>query len=200
MKSFTRLTAMLLAMVLTLSITVLADNSTENDKATIRDVITGATVTFDETNDDKINVTYTSNSLVSGSYYLVLMVMSDENGNYDAITEESITYIDQVQADESGTIRFTVYPSRLTTSVILITGLSDGLLKAAIVEAKYILGDVDGSGEVNSGDVTALLQYIVGMGASNNFVSAAADVDGSGEINSGDVTKLLQVIVGAAEL
>lgn len=200
MKKLTRLTALLLALTLALSFTALAEDAkTENDKATIKNVLTGATVTFDETVDEKILVTYTSEDLVPGSFYLVMMVSSDAQGNYGAITKDNLTYIDQVTADESKSIRFTVYPSKLTTSVILITS-AEGTLKAAIVEAKYILGDVDGSGAVNSGDVTYLLQYLAGYDVSSKFVAAAADVDKSGSVNSGDVTKLLQVLAGFAAL
>lgn len=199
-KKLTRLTALLLALTLALSFTALAEDAkTENDKATIKNVLTGATVTFDETVDEKILVTYTSEDLVPGSFYLVMMVSSDAQGNYGAITKDNLTYIDQVTADESKSIRFTVYPSKLTTSVILITS-AEGTLKAAIVEAKYILGDVDGSGAVNSGDVTYLLQYLAGYDVSSKFVAAAADVDKSGSVNSGDVTKLLQVLAGFAAL
>lgn len=199
-KKLTRLTALLLALTLALSFTALAEDAkTENDKATIKNVLTGATVTFDETVDEKILVTYTSEDLVPGSFYLVMMVSSDAQGNYGAITKDNLTYIDQVTADESKSISFTVYPSKLTTSVILITS-AEGTLKAAIVEAKYILGDVDGSGAVNSGDVTYLLQYLAGYDVSSKFVAAAADIDKSGAVNSGDVTKLLQVLAGFAAL
>lgn len=199
-KKLTRLTALLLALTLALSFTALAEDvKTENDKATIKNVLTGATVTFDETVDEKILVTYTSEDLVPGSFYLVMMVSSDAQGNYGAITKDNLTYIDQVTADESKSISFTVYPSKLTTSVILITS-AEGTLKAAIVEAKYILGDVDGSGAVNSGDVTYLLQYLAGYDVSSKFVAAAADIDKSGAVNSGDVTKLLQVLAGFAAL
>lgn len=199
-KKLTRLTALLLALTLALSFTALAEDAkTENDKATIKNVLTGATVTFDETVDEKILVTYTSEDLVPGSFYLVMMVSSDAQGNYGAITKDNLTYIDQMTADESKSISFTVYPSKLTTSVILITS-AEGTLKAAIVEAKYILGDVDGSGAVNSGDVTYLLQYLAGYDVSSKFVAAAADVDKSGSVNSGDVTKLLQVLAGFAAL
>lgn len=196
MKKLTRLTALLLALTLTLSFTALAEDAkTENDKATIKNVLTGATVTFDETVDEKILVTYTSEDLVPGSFYLVMMVSSDAQGNYGAITKDNLTYIDQVTADESKSISFTVYPSKLTTSVILITS-AEGTLKAAIVEAKYILGDVDGSGEVDVGDVTALLRYVVGLSTASDITEPAADVDGSGEVDVGDVTKLLRVVVG----
>lgn len=200
MKKLTRLTVLLLALTLALNFTALAEDAkTENDKATIKNVLTGATVTFDETVDEKILVTYTSEDLVPGSFYLVMMVSSDAQGNYGAITKDNLTYIDQVTADESKSISFTVYPSTLTTSVILITS-AEGTLKAAIVEAKYILGDVDGSGAVNSGDVTYLLQYLAGYDVSSKFVAAAADIDKSGAVNSGDVTKLLQVLAGFAAL
>ena len=58
----------------------------------------------------------------------------------------------------------------------------------------YVVGDANGDGQVLVGDVTALLNYIVGRPISN-FQENAADVNGDGVILIGDVTALLNIIV-----
>ena len=196
MKRRVRQLALLLAAVMLLSVTALAAD--DNDKATITDELTGATATFDTSNSDIINVTFTSSSLVNGNQYLILMIKGTSDGsNFPTITEDSILYIDQTEAANQ-TISFDVYPSSIQDSVILITGVDGGPLVAAIVNAKYILGDVNGDGEVNASDVVRLAQYFVG----NNSISGAeaADTTGDGELNSADLIRLARFLVGTASL
>ncbi len=198
-----RMTAFLLTLCLLLSIPAMAAGPVSNDKATITVVEgSGATASFNTSNADIIDVTVTSDLLTAGEQYVVLMVKSDDGVNY-TIDENSILYIDQtaaVAAGGKGSISFGVYPSSLQDSVILITGAKDGLLKAAIVEGKYILGDVDRNGVVNIGDVTALIRYIVGLSDEADVDLAASDVDSNKTVNIGDVTKLIRVIVGLEDL
>jgi hypothetical protein len=160
----------------------------------------GATVEFAEGSDEKMTVTYTASTLVEGNQYLLLVIKgTDENPD---ITASSILYIDQAAAvagKDKASVTFTVYPSSIQDSVILIAGAgkdgtSIGPLKAAIIEAKYILGDVDGSGSVDIGDATALLRYIAGSDTADKINAQAADVDSSGNIDVGDATKLLRVL------
>ena len=63
-----------------------------------------------------------------------------------------------------------------------------------IKEMPELMGDTNGDGQVLVGDVTALLNYIVGRPISN-FQENAADVNGDGVILIGDVTALLNIIV-----
>lgn len=200
MKRRARQLALLLAAIMLLSVTALAaEAGTTSDKATItiNDELTGATATFDTSNPDIINVTFTSSSLVNGNQYLILMIKGSESAY--TITEDSILYIDQTEAADQ-TISFAVYPSSIQDSVILITGVNDGPLVAAIVNANFILGDVDRSGEVDVGDATLLLRYIAGLADSNQVELLAADVDISGSVDVGDATLLLRVIAGLAVL
>ena len=67
-------------------------------------------------------------------------------------------------------------------------------VKASLVLEDYVVGDANGDGQVLVGDVTALLNYIVGRPISN-FQEKAADVNGDGVILVGDVTGLLNIIV-----
>lgn len=202
MKRRVRQLALLLAAVMLLSVTALAADTVEGEKATITDIYSGATATFDTSNPDIINVTFTSSSLVNGNQYLILMIKGSESAY--TITEDSILYIDQTAAtgngDGTATIEFDVYPSSIQDSVILITGVNDGPLVAAIVNAKYILGDVNGDGRIGIGDALMILQHIVEITALDDNQLLAADVNNTGSVTIGDALLILQHIVGITTL
>ena len=61
---------------------------------------------------------------------------------------------------------------------------------------ELLVGDVNNDGEVNISDVTALIDYILGLSI-DNFNIEAADVNSDGEINIGDVTAVIDIILGA---
>ena len=55
-----------------------------------------------------------------------------------------------------------------------------------------ITGDINGDGEVNVSDVTALINKILG---SSTYSDAVCDINGDGEINVSDVTALINMIL-----
>ncbi len=57
-----------------------------------------------------------------------------------------------------------------------------------------LIGDVNGDGEVNIGDVTALISIILSATPESAY-EPDADVNGDGEINIGDVTALIDIIL-----
>ena len=59
----------------------------------------------------------------------------------------------------------------------------------------FIKGDVNGDGKVNVSDVTALVNMILGVIATDQ---TRADVNGDGKINVSDVTALINIILGAS--
>ena len=59
----------------------------------------------------------------------------------------------------------------------------------------YIAGDVNADGEVNIGDVTALIDYLLSDNDAAGINLQAADVQGDGEINIGDVTALIDLLL-----
>ncbi len=200
---FRRVLPLLLAASLMLTMTAFAaDVVVQGTKGTI--TIPGGqagyvTVAFDETNPEMFRVTYTGPILVEGNPYLVLMVAGEAGA---AITEESIKYIDQTTAVADGagkvSVSFTIYPSEFMTSTILITGMdSNGdptSVVAAIVDASFLLGDVDLSGTVDSGDSILLLRYLASLETLNEAQMQAANTDGVGSVDSGDAIKLLRVL------
>ena len=201
MKKWIRALALMLSLTMLLSVTALA--SGENEKATITDNATGATATFDSSNSEIINVTFSSASLTAGQQYLVLMVKGSE-GDY-TITDKTILYIDQTAAaaDEGGgnpSVSFQVYPSSIQDSVILIAGVGvngeAGPLVAAIVDAKYILGDVDGDGKITASDAAVILRTVAGVESLTGSQESAGNVDGDTRITASDAAKILRVVAG----
>ena len=57
-----------------------------------------------------------------------------------------------------------------------------------------LIGDVNGDGEVNIGDVTALISIILSATPESDY-ELDADVNGDGEVNIGDVTALIDIIL-----
>lgn len=203
-----RMIAMVLALCVLLSIPAMAAGGpvAENDKATVTVVEgAGASVAFNAANPEIIEVTVTSNLLVPGDQYVILMVKSADGVNYDLDDPANILYINQTEqagaaaSGTSGSVSFNVYPSALTDSIILIAGAKDGLIKAAIVDGKYILGDVNDDGAVNVGDAMLLLQYAAGVVSAEELNMDAANVNGDALINVGDAMKLLQFVAGVID-
>ena len=60
-------------------------------------------------------------------------------------------------------------------------------------EMDELIGDVNGDGEVNVGDVAEVYKVIIGTSSANAF---RADVNFDGEINTGDVSELYGIIIG----
>ena len=61
----------------------------------------------------------------------------------------------------------------------------------------FLLGDVNGDGDVNVADVTALVNIVNNVQIENGqWIMDAADVDGSGEVTRDDVPALVNKILG----
>ena len=193
MKKFCRIASLTLVLALALSTVAFA---AENSKATVTVVEgMGATAEFDTSNEEIVNVSVTSNSLVDGSQYLVLMVKSTDDGENYTIGQDSILYIDQTVAVDN-TVSFAVYPSTYTDSVILITGAEDGALKVAIVEGKYVLGDVNDDGYINTRDALLILQHVAGVNKLTDAQMLPANTNGDTFVNTRDALLILQLVAG----
>lgn len=57
-------------------------------------------------------------------------------------------------------------------------------------------GDVNGDGDINTADVTAVYSFII-SGSESGFTSAIADVNKDGDVNSADVVAIYTIIVGS---
>ena len=61
-------------------------------------------------------------------------------------------------------------------------------------KASMLLGDVNGDGEVNVADITALTNYLL-SGNAGSYNINAADVDGSGTVTKADISALVQLVL-----
>jgi len=225
-KKLTRLLALSLTLAMLLGMTALAADQrgaelADGEKAKIHSIVgvDGSNVEFDASNADYITVTYEHASL-SGQY-LVMMLKAPEQtdsegkltGYFDtaAPVEGTILYIDQMEAedgadaDELPEVTFKVYPQSIQDSVIVIYGLipsADGegepakSLKAAIVDAKYLIGDVDGNGKIGLPDAILILKDIANLNKLEGTGLSAGDVDKNGSIGLPDAILVLKVIAG----
>ena len=62
-----------------------------------------------------------------------------------------------------------------------------------VAETTYIVGDANGNGEVEIGDVTSVLTLMATPEATG-YNNQAADANGNGEIEIGDVTTILTIM------
>ena len=61
-----------------------------------------------------------------------------------------------------------------------------------ISEISVATGDIDGDGEINVGDVTALINKLLNAAS---FDDEVCDINGDGEVNVTDVTSLINMIL-----
>ena len=61
--------------------------------------------------------------------------------------------------------------------------------------ADWLPGDVNGDGEINIGDVSKIIDVILGYD-NDSDIFAKSDVNGDGEVNIGDVSRVIDIILG----
>ena len=198
---------LVLVLVLCLGMTAAAENTEqENARATITDIFTGATVKFSslEDGEGKISVTYTNADAVKeGQFYLVMVVAGDTANGYTP-TKDSILYIDQTTGDANGSISFEVYPSSIQDSAILIYGTdingeADSLI-AAIINGKFILGDVNCDKTINNKDIVLFSQYLASVVEELSAQGmSAADINKDKVVNNKDIVILSQFLANVIE-
>ena len=69
-----------------------------------------------------------------------------------------------------------------------------GFSKVTLRPEVFVLGDANGDGHVRVGDVSAILNYLVGL-VPANFKAKRADANGDGKIRVGDASAVLTMIV-----
>ena len=69
----------------------------------------------------------------------------------------------------------------------------------APVEPEYKLGDINGDGKVNAGDIGLLVSIIAGKTDASNAV-VDVDINGDGKRNAGDIGLLVSIVAGKATL
>ena len=202
MKKFAKTIALLLALVLCLSVTVLAAN-VENELGAIVNVAEGAVVEFatDGAGEEQINVTYTNSAIEEGGFYLVMVLKNDGSEVIDP-TEENILDMKQATGGANHTVSFSVYASRtegtVEDCVIMFYGL-DSAVRLATIESKS-KGDVDGDGAVTASDAAEILRAVAGLSSLTGSQESAGDVDGDGAVTASDAAYILRVVAGLDSL
>lgn len=142
---------------------------------------------------DKKYIDLTVTGLTSGGQYMVFMVSGTHTDpNAAQITETTLKYIDQAQAD--GSVTFKVYPSSMQNSTILISGTDMELTIVATVEVPYRLGDINNDGSRNGKDLTRLAKHIARIEFLTDNFKLAADINQDGSVNGKDLTRLAKHI------
>ena len=174
-------------------------NNTENELTSL----TEDTVIYGLRYEDEALAYYTANNPVSASferhvfelpYFTVTWVIGDEtfttrvrygrnpleifNGSTERENENGIAYV---------FIGWSPEVLEATEDAVYTAMYEERLL--------YIPGDMNGDGEVNVQDVTALLDYIANP--LSPISALAKDVDGDGEVTVADVSALLDMIAAA---
>ena len=85
------------------------------------------------------------------------------------------------------------YRSEAGSAFLWLTSTQAGNTTKVYIDRWYkASGDINGDGEVNVSDVTALINKILG---SSTYSDASCDINGDGEINVSDVTALINLIL-----
>lgn len=191
---------LVLALSLVMSTAALA---AEDGIQSATSTVVSVTLTADASDPDKLNVAY-SGAAANSEY----VVFATSGAAGDLPTESNLVYIDQKTASSSG-VSFIVYPKTLSNGTYQVwlssnAGSGVGAAKAQNVgsfvyhtsKPAVTLGDVNGDGEIDSGDAVLALQYAVGNAQLDATQVLAADVDGYDGIDSGDAVCILQFAVG----
>ena len=85
------------------------------------------------------------------------------------------------------------YRSEAGSAFLRLTSTQAGNTTKVYIDRWYkASGDINGDGEINVSDVTALINKILG---SSTYSDAVCDINGDGEINVSDVTALINLIL-----
>ena len=85
------------------------------------------------------------------------------------------------------------YRSEAGSAFLWLTSTQAGNTTKVYIDRWYkASGDINGDGEINVSDVTALINKILG---SSTYSDASCDINGDGEINVSDVTALINLIL-----
>ena len=85
------------------------------------------------------------------------------------------------------------YRSEAGSAFLWLTSTQAGNTTKVYIDRWYkASGDINGDGEINVSDVTALINKILG---SSTYSDAVCDINGDGEINVSDVTALINLIL-----
>ena len=137
---------------------------------------------------------------VTGKFFLkgynlngsLSLALNDENAVY-SINRTSVTASRAASGLDITVTYKPVYGGQHNASVIITGGGADPVT-VSLFGHGFLSGDVDHNGSVSIGDVTALIDYLIG---DEEVCDICADVDHDGLISIGDVTALIDMLLGS---
>lgn len=141
---------------------------------------------------------------LSGQYSMVFLINAGTGKTTPIVpTDTTLYYIDQKNIEATTT--FKVMPKALDEGTYHVYVTTDGnngqsLTKVASFDygknPGYMLGDADGSGDVNTNDAVAILLYVVEKYDLTGTKLLAANVVDSDGVNTNDAVAILLHVVG----
>lgn len=151
-------------------------------------------------NSERVEVTYSA--AVEDRYYGTILVEGD--GSTLPTKDDKIYYIDQVTA-QSSDVEFNVYPILPTETTDLTLYITSDVEEFDLVSIPmsyavgtemeaptYILGDIDGTEEVDIDDAIALFQYSMFPDVYPIDYAGSVDFDKNGDVDIDDAILLFQ--------
>jgi len=120
----------------------------------------------------------------------------------DSIVRDSVTYVPETLSRSNYINIGVTIPKGLTSARLRFASWKATVnncnairkMELTVVEPSVVTGDVNGDGDINISDVTALIDLIL-SGQASVTEQPAADVNGDGGINISDVTALIDNIL-----
>lgn len=156
----------------------LDNNLTGNKRFTVT-VSTGEGGSIEISNTSQTSQNNTVSAAIQTGEDVILIISADEGYQLASLTVDGAEVKDQV-TDNSYTIKAISKNMPVNATFELIPTPTK-------------VGDVNGDGEVNSADVTAIYSYI-GSGEGSGLSITNVDLDGDGKATSADVTRLYSII------
>ena len=145
----------------------------------------------------KVGTPVTKTFDVLGSDLLgeVTATLNDENGVYSI----NATTITKDEAQEGKTISITFTPTQVGTysGSITLSSTKAASVVVSLTGSAKLIGDVNRDRKVDIGDVTALVDIVLGK-EPYTFDHEAADIDGDKDITITDVTALVNIILNTS--
>lgn len=124
--------------------------------------------------------------VVTGDGQINFVVVLKDGYTLDSVTASG-AYKNVKSTGVENTYRITKVSGAVTISVTT---------EQSETPSGYVLGDADGSGDVDTIDATWIQRSLAGFKPSDSFNEAAADVDGDGDVTAIDVTFIMRYCVG----
>lgn len=127
-------------------------------------------------------------TLENGDHLFVLY-----NMNMDTFKNGELLRIPVMVSSEAQTGNGRLYTVRMATTEAVSYAREDVDFAVTVTDASFILGDVNGDGDVNSADVMTIYSIMAGK---STLPRSIGDVNNDGDVNSADVMTIYHIMAG----